>query len=245
MRLPGMDYTAGPAGLAVPAADPRGLLKVKDSVAAVLRQEIFGGSLQPGTRIAEGKWAKRLGVAQSSIREAINTLVGEGVLEKGSGRSARVTLLGPDEIRQIYQFRAVIEGYAARVVTEMKADLSDLDQLIADMRAALDCRNVEAFYERDLRFHMRLCEKSANQYMAQSLHRMIVPLFAFVVIRIHARYDDPGPWERSIEQHRQMLQAIRSGDPALAEQQVRHSIACFSIHTAEVIAERGPLANKD
>jgi DNA-binding GntR family transcriptional regulator len=227
------------------APDSRALLKVKDSVAAVLRDEIFGGRLPPGMKIVEGKWAKRLGVAQSSIREAINTLVVEGILEKGSGRSARVTLLGEEEIRQTYQFRAVIEGYAARLVAETRADLSDLDQLIADMRAAIDCGNVEAFYERDLRFHMRLCEKSGNRYLEQSLHRLLVPLFAFVVIRVHAGQNDAGRWERSIEQHRQMLDAIRTGDPLLAEQQVRHSIGRFFAQTSDVLAAQAGADTKE
>jgi DNA-binding GntR family transcriptional regulator len=218
---------------------------VKDSVAAVLRQEIFGGELAPGMKIVEGKWAKRLGVAQSSIREAINTLVAEGMLEKGSGRSARVTLLGEEQIRQIYQFRAVVEGYAARLVAEKQPDLADLDQLIADMRAAIDCANVEAFYDRDLRFHLRICEKSGNRYLEQSLQRLIVPLFAFVVIRVHKQRDDPGRWDRSIEHHRQMLQAIRSGDPQLAEQQVRHSINRFYSQTNEFLSADAPAVGKE
>jgi DNA-binding GntR family transcriptional regulator len=230
-----LEATSGRVGL---PSDPRSLLMVKDSVAAVLREEIFKGGLQPGMKIVEGKWAKRLGVAQSSIREAINTLVIEGIIEKGSGRSARVTLLGEDQINQIYQFRAVLEGFAARLVAEQKADLSDLEQLIADMRAAIDCGNIQAFYERDLRFHMRLCEKSGNRYLEQSLHRLIVPLFAFVVIRLHARQDGQERWERSIEQHRQMLQAIQSGDPLLAEQQVRHSVNRFFSQTNELLAQR-------
>jgi DNA-binding GntR family transcriptional regulator len=57
---------------------------VKDSVAAILREEIISGRLQPGDRIIEGKWAVRLGVAQTSIREALNRLMTEGFVEKGS-----------------------------------------------------------------------------------------------------------------------------------------------------------------
>ena len=179
---------------------------VKDSVAAVLRQEMYNGNLQPGQAIVEGKLAKRLGVAQTSVREAINTLVAEGFVEKGSGRSARVTLLGDAEITETYQLRAVLEGFGARLVTEKEADLTDVVQTVADMRAAIDCRNIAAFYERDLRFHLLLGQKSGNRFLGQTLRRLMAPLFAFVVIRVHAHDDNPERWEHTLE--------AASSDPA-------------------------------
>ena len=91
---------------------------VKDSVAVVLRDEIIRGNLAPGDRIVEGKWAARLGVAQTSIREAINSLMAEGFVQKGSGKTATVTSLSAEDVVQIYQLRAALEGLAARLVVE-------------------------------------------------------------------------------------------------------------------------------
>lgn len=221
-----------------PLGDPQNLLMAKDSAAGILRDEIVSGKLRPGEAIIEGKTAKRLGVAQTTIREAINTLVAEGFLEKASGRSARVTLLGEEEVSQTYQFRAVLEGFAARLVAEKKEDVADLTQLIADMRAAVDCNNIRAFYERDLRFHLLICRKSGNRCLEQALQRLIVPLFAFVVIRVHGRDEKP-EWTRSIEQHQQMMQAIRSGDPYFAEQHVRNTILKFFAETRQLVTEQG------
>ncbi|MCU1314411.1 MAG: transcriptional regulator, GntR family, partial [Acidobacteriaceae bacterium] len=66
---------------------------VKDEVADRLRAEIASGALRPGIRIIEGHWARKFGVAQASIREAINLLAQEGFVTKASGRSARVVNL--------------------------------------------------------------------------------------------------------------------------------------------------------
>ena len=64
-----------------PAAVPRGLLK--ENLAVQLREEILGGRLVPGEKIIEGRWARQLGVAQVSIREALNILAAEGFVTKG------------------------------------------------------------------------------------------------------------------------------------------------------------------
>lgn len=208
---------------------------VKDSVAAVLRDEIIRGKLAPGDRIVEGKWAARLGVAQTSIREAINSLMAEGFVQKGSGKTATVTSLSPEDVAQIYQLRAALEGLAARLVVERKTDLTDLEQAIEDMRSAIACRNIQAFYDRDLRFHLLICEKTGNRYLEQDLRRLIVPLFAFVVLRAHGKDGNPETWARSIEQHEQILRAIGSGDPFFAEQHVRSTIYKFCSATHGLI----------
>src|SRR5579863_279850 len=57
---------------------------VKHNLAERLREEIMRGSLQPGARIVEGKWASKFGVAQGSIREAINILAQAGFVSKQS-----------------------------------------------------------------------------------------------------------------------------------------------------------------
>jgi DNA-binding GntR family transcriptional regulator len=208
---------------------------VKDFVAARLREEIISGRIAPGERIVEGKWASKLGIAQASVREALNILIAEGFVEKGSGQTARVVNLTESDVGQIYEVRAALESLAARLAVEKKADLTDLEQTIADMRAAVECKNVTAFYERDLRFHMLICEKSGNKYLDLDLRRLIVPLFAFVILRIHGAASDPEKWARSIEQHRQILDAIRSGDPFFAEHQVDRAIKRFAVGTKDVL----------
>ena len=58
---------------------------VKNNLAEELRKEILSGSLKPGMRIVEGKWASKFGVAQGSIREAINILAQAGFVEQSAG----------------------------------------------------------------------------------------------------------------------------------------------------------------
>src|SRR5580692_12491353 len=83
---------------------------IKQSLAENLKQEIIKGRLAPGQRIVEGFWAKKFGVAQTSVREAINLLISEGFATKASGRSARVTSYSEADIAQIYELRGALEG---------------------------------------------------------------------------------------------------------------------------------------
>jgi hypothetical protein len=90
----------------------------------------------PGEKIIEWRWARQFGVAQVSIREALNILTTEGFVTKGHGRSARVLKLGDPEIIQIYQLRGALEGLAARLVVEHKLPLDDLEAALAEMQHA-------------------------------------------------------------------------------------------------------------
>lgn len=214
--------------------DNKGYLMVKDNVAAILREQIVEGHLNPGDRIVEGKWAAKLGVAQASIREALNILGAEGFVQRGPGRCARVTQLSDEDVAQIYEVRASLEGLAARLVAQKKPDLGGLDQILADMRSAADRQNIRAFYERDLQFHIHVCRQSGNRFLEQDVRRLIVPLFAFVVMRGRPSL----ALNESIAQHKTIVEAIRSGDPFFAQNQTERALQRFSSETYGILRTR-------
>lgn len=211
---------------------------VKENLASHLRDEILDGRLRPGESIVEGKWAAQLKVAQGSIREALNILAKEGFVQKGHGRSARVTKLSDEDVTQICQLRAALESLAARLVAEKKPDLRDLEQALADMRSAAECNNMRLFYERDLHFHMLLCEKSDNHFLAQAVRPIIVPLFAFVVMRVHNPRRRSEVWRKSVEKHRRMLVALKTGNPQVAERAVAQIIQRFGDDLLSLLASK-------
>lgn len=219
---------------AAPGILLRDSLLLKDNLADYFREKIISGELKPGEKIVEISWAKALGLSQTSIREALNILSAEGFVQKGSGRSAKVTLLNDQDVIHIYELRAVLEGYIARVVTKKQPDLSDLDQLVADMRSAVDCDNHSAFYERDLHFHVLLAEKTGNSILVQTIKRVILPLFAFIVIRVQGSRNKEN-WVRSLEKHKRIIEAIRTRDPVYAERLVIQTINAFFEETQEII----------
>jgi DNA-binding GntR family transcriptional regulator len=224
--------SSSPVGIKYAQAD---LLLVKDNLAAYFRQEIIGGRLAPGEKIVEVKYAKLLGLSQTSVREAINILMAEGYVQKGSGRTAQVTKLSDEDITHSYEIRAVLEGYCARIVAQKKVDLSEFEQSLSDMRSAIECRNFNAFYDRDLQFHLLLAEKTGNGMVVQALKRIILPLFAFVVMRVHNSRTQNDQWARSLEQHRRIIDALKTHDPVFAERLVTQTVSSFLEETKIVL----------
>jgi DNA-binding GntR family transcriptional regulator len=208
-------------------------LLVKDRLAEVLRKEIVAGRLAPGESIVEGHWAAKLGVAQASVREALNILTNKGFVEKGSGRSARVIKLSRDEVRQLFEMRSVLEGVAARSVAENQPDLRDVDQALADMMAAADTRNLTAYYERDLEFHLWIAQKTRNRFRVQHLRWLLSPLFAFFIMNLQIERDNPAFWKGSIEEHRKIIAVLRNGDPIAAEKHMIETIQGFFAETRQ------------
>lgn len=208
---------------------------MKDNLAAFFREEIVSGRLGPGEKIVEVRWAKKLGLSQTSVREALNILSAEGFVQKGSGRTAQVTLLSDEDIVHSYELRAVLEGYAARVVAEQKPDLAPLEQALEDMRSAIQCHNLKAFYERDLNFHVLMAEMTGNKMLVQAVKRIILPLFAFVVIRVQGARNHQEQWMRSLDQHKRIIEALRTNDPVFAERLVLQSVDSFLKETRKVL----------
>lgn len=201
---------------------------VKEALAATLREKIVSGALEPGEVIVEGKWAAQLGVAQGSVREALNMLASEGFVRKIPGHRATVIKFGHEDVRQIYRLRSYMEGLAARLVVEQRADISEVDRAWADMNSAAVSGNIRELVNADLRFHLLLCEQSGNRFLFEHAQRLLVPLFAFVLMRVYTNRRGSQPWAASFGLHARILDVIQMGDPFIAEQVVMRATDTFA-----------------
>ena len=207
------------------APEPRGLLK--ENIAARLREEILAGRITPRQKIIEGQWARQYGVAQVSIREALNILTAEGFVTKGHGRSARVVKLGDADIIHIYEVRGVLEGLAARIITKRRLPLDDLESAFAALREAVQSNDLRKVIGCVQHFHLLLLEKPGNPYLQEQGRRLVVPLYAFTLIRALAKGVDTSAWARQLSHHRLIIDVIQLGNPALAEQTLIHVTHSF------------------
>ena len=208
------------------AAVPAGAL-VKEQLATQLREAILQGRLVPGQRVVEGKWAKEFGVAQASVREAINLLIGEGFLTKDSGRSARVTKYSEQDVTRIYQVRGALEGLAAQLAAESGADLAGMEAALTRMQHAAARDDVKELVEADLAFHLALADASGNPVLGEMISRLLHPLFSFVLLRMMETHEQADRWNPDLPRHSQMIYLIRDSNPAVARQFVEHCVGTF------------------
>jgi len=204
-------------------------LLIKQSLAAKLREEIIAGQLAPGQRIIEGHWARKFGVAQTSVREAINLLISEGFATKASGRSARVTSYTGADIAQIYELRGALEGLAARLTTQLQPDLEPLETTLKELRKATKGGDIRGLIEADLHFHLCLCELSGNRFLYAQIRTLLIPLFAFVAMRVVQSHQTAQAWESDLDRHKRIIELIREGDPFAAEFAVRGAMQQFAM----------------
>ncbi|TCK70757.1 GntR family transcriptional regulator [Acidipila rosea] len=212
-------------------------LLAKQSLATKLREEIIHGHLIPGQRIVEGYWARKFGVAQTSVREAINILISEGFVTKASGRSARVTSYTEADIAQIYELRVALEGLAARLAAQRHADLAPLKDALKEMRRATRQGQIRLLIEADLRFHLCLCELSGNHLLYTQMRTLLVPLFAFVSMRAIQVNQTVKAWESDLDRHKRIVDLILDGDPDAAEFTMRSTLQRFAARAHSVWQE--------
>lgn len=200
----------------------------KHEMADRLLAEIVGGVLLPGEHISERIWAQKFGVAQASIREAINILERDGFVTKESGRSARVVNLSDEDVFQLYQVRAGLEGMAGYLAASSGADVSDLRHIVAEMRSASQARDSKALTDCDLRFHLELCRLSGNAHLLGYAQKLLRPFFAFVRMRVSVSGQGTSAWGQDVEAHQRIVDLISEGEAELTEHYVKKSMTRFA-----------------
>jgi DNA-binding GntR family transcriptional regulator len=95
-----------------------GALTTVDALTEALRRRILDGNLEPGTPLREEALSREYDVARHSLRSALRTLQGEGIVQIEPNRGARVKSLTPEDVRGLSELRIALEVEAARMALE-------------------------------------------------------------------------------------------------------------------------------
>lgn len=178
----------------------------------LILEAIDRGDIAPGQRLVETDLAERLGVSRTPIREALQRLEAQSVVER-DGRSLRVATLDHDQLGELYEVRGVVEGLAARLAARHAAP-----EEIAVLRAMVEADSAlihdpTALALANRRFHRQLHRASHNRYlnqMLQSMRRSMVLLSSTTLA-------GPGRSAQSIAEHDKIVGAIENRDEAAAQ----------------------------
>jgi DNA-binding GntR family transcriptional regulator len=157
---------------------------LSERVASALKDAFFSGELKPGDAVVEREIARQMKVGTPVVREALIALQGQGFVRRVVNTGTYVSQFSVEEIRQLYSLRVELEvlafQWARPRVTD--ADLEDLRKLVADVVQAGERADRRGFLECDYEFHRHCWSLSGNMFLAESLDRLMAPLFAFVVM---------------------------------------------------------------
>lgn len=199
------------------ARAPGGRVIVMDETYERLKARIMDHVIAPGARISIDGLARELEVSQTPVRESLARLESEGLAVKLPLRGYRTTtLITPEEFEDLFQFRRLIEPWAARRAAE-RVDAAGARSLIAETESATPPResNYEAYRAlaaHDQRFHNLVATLSGSDQVRRALERTHCHLHIF---RLH--------WDRrfgpqTLAEHHRIAEAITHGSADEAEQ---------------------------
>lgn len=190
-----------------------------DALVKELRRQILAGELPPGTVLPEIELAQRFHVARPTVRSAVQELVDRGVLRREAGRSARVPVLGEDDVRDVYFARAAIELRAIEFTTTAQ-DLAALLEPVAEALAGMEEVPADAAWsemaEADLAFHSALVRATGSERLVRMFEDVLEEV-RLCLVQLEARYPQR---DELVAEHRGILEAIRAGDPDVARRQM-------------------------
>ena len=193
-----------------------------DGVYERLRKRILDSELAPGSHILEQELAVMLGVSRTPVREAVIRLQNEGLLEIVPRHGVRIVPIAVSDMREIYDVLISLEPRAAELLAARGASSKELERLKASCEKMTDTLRrgeMEQWALADEEFHLGIVQLSNN--------RRLVDIVLNCWDQVHrARYftlrlrQHPQP-SKSIEEHYEIIEAIRQGDANAARRLYR------------------------
>jgi len=212
-------------------------ISVRERAYEFLKSSVLSGHFNPGERLTEEHLAKKLGVSRTPVREALHKLESEGLIKPLETRGFIVSRDSKDEVEELFELRAILEGYALRIISERisEEDLKQLDRLIAGAEDALRRKRMEEVFKWNTKFHDTLHGIVVDK---KRLHRLLVNIRKYVLRyrRDTLQYPDGG--KRAVDGHRKILLALRLKDPDLCERMMREHIQEAKVAAEQFLFEK-------
>lgn len=191
---------------------------LRGRVFAKLKEDILSGAYQENDELREITIGEEMGVSRTPVREALRQLELEGLVKIIPNKGAYVTGITPRDVRDIYKIRSMLEGLCARWATEhiTPAQTDELEEILLLMEFHMKKRPEERAAQMsalDGRFHQVLYEASDSRI----LEHMLSDFHKYVKMARTRSVGSKERAEKSLEEHREILEAIKKKDKILAE----------------------------
>lgn len=209
---------------------PAGSGLLSEQVHRQLRAAIVAGDLAPGERLVESEIARRLGVSQAPVREAIRQLAHEGLVNSVARRGSTVAEISASDADRARRVRVALESLAAREAVDVWTADADargrgherLDEVVGRMRVAAERDRPLDLRQADLDFHRAVVETGGNAFLLRAWTQLETSLYVLQVL------GDPfhmGSLQAAVGWHTVLVDALVGGDADAAA-------AAFARHAA-------------
>lgn len=188
---------------------------IRDHVYQTLRENIINLNLEPGLSISEKEISEKLQVSRTPVREAFVKLSQEELLEVYPQKGTFVSLIDLDHVEEARFIREHLEKATVRLACERFSSdhLLQLESNLAMQQLCVKEQNYTKLFEMDEQFHSTIAEGCGKKRIWTVIEQVNVHFNRIRVLRLVANNN----WETIIEQHKEILEAIKSKDPDKAE----------------------------
>ncbi|MBM7587735.1 DNA-binding GntR family transcriptional regulator [Bacillus pakistanensis] len=153
-------------------------LKQKETLAQqayrAIKKAIIQGEFIPNDTLPEEKLAEDLGISRTPLREALNQLAFEGLIELEKGKKARVAPFTEENFHQFIELRLLLEPLnLERLILPLPSSfLHELQHSLETQQSAIHTRDFNLFIEEDTRFHLLLAQQGSNKKLADFINQL-------------------------------------------------------------------------
>lgn len=188
---------------------------LRGQVFQTIRENILKGKYQEDEELREATLGKELGVSRTPVREALRQLELEGLVKIIPNRGAFVTGISEKDVHDIYMIRSVLEGLCVRMAAEhiTSEKIEELEEVLILSEYHLEKGNMEQLTELDGKFHRILYEASESRI----LDHVLSDFHKYVQLARRNSVKEEARAKKSIEEHREILNALKEGNADAAE----------------------------
>ena len=190
-----------------------------------IRELIVTLELAPGSIVSERELQDRLGVGRTPVREALQRLERECLVEVYPRRGIFVSNVNVLDLAVLSEVRGVLEGFAARLAAERStpADRETTIALISELEKLTAANDERRLIDLDQRIHRHVYRCTHNPFLEATLdgYYVLTLRIWFLALDRVTRLED------AVKEHLELLEAIRDGDRERAEDAMRRHVASF------------------
>jgi len=201
----------------------------KERVYEDLRRRILSGDLESDTPLTERELAERYNVSRTPVREALRLLESEQLVRSIPNVGSFVGGLSWSDARETFYIREVLEAYAAQLTVNRltKIQLDEISSMLEDQRVAIQNQDVDAYIRSDSKFHSILNNNCGNRTLIELINRLNDQTKIFILIR--KSFETPENLENSLQEHTEIISAIKDRNPDAVSRAVwQHGHRFFS-----------------
>ncbi len=190
-----------------------------------IKHKIVTLELPPAAVIDEAQLMTELDLGRTPIREAVQRLAGEHLIVIVPRRGMFVADINMTDLQKIFEVRIELEGCSARLAAERATpeEIGEMENLFVGAEATLQAGQHRELIELDRRAHELVARAAHNEYLEDTLERMFTHTTRLWLVSVHK----VGRLREMIEEHREVVAAIRARDGERAEAVMRAHIAGF------------------